>query len=138
MISMYSMFIWTLNFHLNEKRSECAFPISVINHFLASSHNCKKRLMDFLYLITMEYERGQKNLNDIRSSENETVWWFYLVWSNETRQKVALRADQTSLATTNNVYVKLYHTCYFAVVLSKTKFLLQFSGNFFGQAKSSL
>ena len=131
MISMYSMFIWTLNFHLNEKRSECAFPISVINHFLASSHNCKKRLMVFLHLITMEHERGQKNLNDIRSSENETVWWFYLVWSNETRQKVASRAGQTSLATTNFMYVKFCNSCYSVQSNSLTSIL-----TFFGVKES--
>lgn len=73
MVSVHFTFIWTLGVHLIEKWSKCAFPISAINHFLASSHNCEKRLMDFLYLLTMEYERALKNMRNVRIPKYEAV-----------------------------------------------------------------
>ena len=36
-----------------EKWSECAFPKSTINHFLASSDNCEKRSMDFFICLQL-------------------------------------------------------------------------------------
>ena len=45
-----------------EKWSECAFPKSTINHFLASSDNCEKRSMDFFYLLKIDHEREERNV----------------------------------------------------------------------------